>query len=94
MALVVLPLLPSGPYGPWGGIRPRELWALVLFFSGLLLISNGIQGEYIARIFEEVKGRPLYVVGKKFGFAEVVASRELAPVKSDKGEKSAAREAS
>jgi uncharacterized membrane protein (DUF4010 family) len=35
MALVVLPLLPEGPYGLLGGIRPRELWALVLFFSGL-----------------------------------------------------------
>jgi uncharacterized membrane protein (DUF4010 family) len=35
MALVVLPLLPEGPYGPLGGVRPRELWALVLFFSGL-----------------------------------------------------------
>lgn len=35
MAVVVLPLLPAGPYGPWGGIRPRELWTLVLFFSGL-----------------------------------------------------------
>jgi uncharacterized membrane protein (DUF4010 family) len=35
MAFVILPLLPEGPYGPLGGIRPRELWALVLFFSGL-----------------------------------------------------------
>jgi uncharacterized membrane protein (DUF4010 family) len=35
MALVILPLLPPGPYGLFGGIRPRELWALVLFFSGL-----------------------------------------------------------
>lgn len=35
MALVVLPLLPEGPYGPLSGVRPRELWALVLFFSGL-----------------------------------------------------------
>jgi len=35
MALVVLPLLPVGPYGPAPGFRPRELWALVLFFSGL-----------------------------------------------------------
>jgi uncharacterized membrane protein (DUF4010 family) len=35
MALVVLPLLPEGPYGPLGGIRPRALWAVVLFFSGL-----------------------------------------------------------
>ena len=36
------------------------------------MISNGIQGEYIARIFEEVKGRPLYVVGQTFGFAEAL----------------------
>jgi uncharacterized membrane protein (DUF4010 family) len=35
MAVVILPLLPRGPYGPLGGVRPRELWAWVLFFSGL-----------------------------------------------------------
>jgi uncharacterized membrane protein (DUF4010 family) len=35
LALVILPLLPSGAYGPFGAVRPRELWALVLFFSGL-----------------------------------------------------------
>jgi uncharacterized membrane protein (DUF4010 family) len=35
MAVVILPLLPEGPYGPLGGVRPRELWLLVLFFSGL-----------------------------------------------------------
>lgn len=32
---MILPLLPEGPFGPLGGIRPRVLWALVLFFSGL-----------------------------------------------------------
>jgi uncharacterized membrane protein (DUF4010 family) len=35
MALVILPLLPVGPFGPAPGIRPRELWALVLLFSGI-----------------------------------------------------------
>jgi uncharacterized membrane protein (DUF4010 family) len=39
MALVVLPLLPQGPYGPLGGARPRQLWALVLFFSGLSFVG-------------------------------------------------------
>jgi uncharacterized membrane protein (DUF4010 family) len=39
MALVILPLLPEGPYGPMGGVRPRELWALVLFFSGLSFVG-------------------------------------------------------
>jgi len=47
-----------------------SLLILLLFFNGLALISNGIQGEYIARIFEEVKGRPLFVVANKWGFDE------------------------
>lgn len=46
-----------------------SLLIVMLFFNGLLLVSNGIQGEYIGRVFEEVKGRPLYVVGKTFGFS-------------------------
>lgn len=44
-----------------------SLLIVLLFFNGLLLLSNGIQGEYLARIFEEVKGRPLFVVGKTWG---------------------------
>ncbi len=40
MALVVLPLLPTGSYGPFGGVRPRELWLLVLFFSGLSFLGQ------------------------------------------------------
>jgi hypothetical protein len=47
-----------------------SLLIVVLFFNGLLLLSNGIQGEYLARIFEEVKGRPLFVVSRKWGFDE------------------------
>jgi uncharacterized membrane protein (DUF4010 family) len=39
MAAVILPLLPEGPYGPLGGVRPRQLWALVLFFSGLSFLG-------------------------------------------------------
>ncbi len=39
LACVVLPLLPQGPYGPLNAIRPRELWSLVLFFSGLSFIG-------------------------------------------------------
>ena len=57
-----------------------SLLSLLLFFNGLHMISNGIQGEYIARIFEEVKGRPLYVVGQTFGFddAQLAAAAETA----------------
>jgi uncharacterized membrane protein (DUF4010 family) len=35
LALIVLPLLPEGPFGPWGGIKPRGLWTIVVIFTGL-----------------------------------------------------------
>src|SRR6185295_3717760 len=57
-----------------------SLLSLLLFFNGLHMISNGIQGEYIARIFEEVKGRPLYVVGQTFGFDDAVAISDAAEI--------------
>ncbi len=41
------------------------LVVLLCLIGGWILISIGILGEYVARIFEEVKGRPLYVVRKK-----------------------------
>ena len=39
LAVVVLPLLPVGPFGPDPGFRPREIWSLVLLFSGLSFAS-------------------------------------------------------
>jgi uncharacterized membrane protein (DUF4010 family) len=43
LAVVVLPLLPQGPFGPGGAIRPRELWSVVLIFSGINFLG------YLAR---------------------------------------------
>ena len=56
MALVVLPLLPSGPHGPYGAIRPRELWALVLFFSGLSFVSYVIRRTVGSRQGHAISG--------------------------------------
>ena len=39
----------------------------ILFFSGIQLMSLGILGEYIGRIFAEVKRRPLYLVAERIG---------------------------
>ena len=40
-----------------------------MFFSGIQLMSLGIIGEYVGRIFAEVKRRPLYVVAERVGAA-------------------------
>ncbi len=54
MAVVVLPLLPKGPYGPLGGVKPQELWLLVLFFTGLSFI-----GYFARRVVGPAHGYPL-----------------------------------
>ena len=45
-----------------------SLFVAVLFMGGVQLISLGILGEYLGRIYTEVKRRPLYVVQERLGF--------------------------
>ncbi|MBK8982165.1 MAG: glycosyltransferase [Ignavibacteria bacterium] len=42
-----------------------SLIVAVLFSTGLILMSIGITGIYIGKIFEQTKGRPLYIIDKK-----------------------------
>ena len=51
----------------WGEMLPGWTSTVVIisFFSGITLFSLGIIAEYIWRIYEEVKGRPGYIIRKK-----------------------------
>lgn len=42
----------------------------VTFFAGVQLLSLGVIGEYLGRVFTEVKQRPLFLVAEEVGFAE------------------------
>ena len=47
------------------------LTVAIMFFSGIQLLSIGILGEYIGQIFNEVKGRPLYLISDDISSKEV-----------------------
>lgn len=47
-----------------------SIMVVILIMSGLILLSLGVIGEYVSRIFTEVKHRPIYVVMEKIGFQD------------------------
>jgi polyisoprenyl-phosphate glycosyltransferase len=44
-----------------------SLMGIVIFFGGIQLLSLGILGQYIGRIYREVKRRPLYIIESEWG---------------------------
>jgi dolichol-phosphate mannosyltransferase len=56
------------------------LMIAVLFMGGVQLISVGILGEYVGRIYNEIKNRPLYVVQEYIGFVETAPAMSRSPV--------------
>ena len=69
-------LLPTG-----AGIATIAL--SVLFLGGIQLLTIGILGEYVGRIFDEIKARPVAVVAQVVGGE--VASEQAGPVRSVRG---------
>jgi glycosyltransferase involved in cell wall biosynthesis len=56
-----------------------SLIVLVVLFSGLIIVSVGVVGLYVGRIFEQVKSRPLFVVARQIDRAEARPTAEPGP---------------
>ena len=66
MALLILYWRIFVPNSPLAGFT--MILVAIFFLGAVQLVSIGILGEYIGRIYEEVKGRPLYTVAEVSGF--------------------------
>jgi len=56
----------------WNSLTPgwTSLMVTFTFLSGIILISLWMMGEYISRIYDEVRGRPQYIIKKKINIDE------------------------
>jgi dolichol-phosphate mannosyltransferase len=92
VATAVLALLAAAAYLAWRivdlpilGYTPGQapgfttLILVILFFSGVQLISIGILGEYLGRIYQETKMRPTYVVKEVRGGKAVAPQGDTLP---------------
>ncbi len=65
MVVLYLKLFTNHTVTGWASVM-----AVSLFFNGVVLMMLGIIGEYIGRIYDEAKARPLYVVREMLNFAK------------------------
>lgn len=80
---VVIVLRVLGSYLPGFG----SVTIAVLLLGGIQLIAIGIIGEYVGRIYDEVKGRPLYLVRSRINIREDEAPRPSLPASPAESER-------
>ncbi len=64
LALIVLAIVVNPPPG-W-----TSLAVLVLLVGGFIIVSTGVTGLYIGKIFQQVKNRPLFLIDEELGLTE------------------------
>ena len=62
-----------------------SVMSAVLFFGGMQMLSIGVLGEYVGRLFLEAKKRPLYIVAEQNTFAENVSTTTSAELSAQEG---------
>jgi dolichol-phosphate mannosyltransferase len=80
-ALVALLGLPLTVVARYSGIYERgvpSLLFVVLLIGGIQLLALGVIGEYLGRIYDEVKQRPLYVVARSENVDRDAGAEEIA----------------
>jgi dolichol-phosphate mannosyltransferase len=62
ISLIVVIILSTAAHVDFHGLA--TLGIIMVFLAGLVLTFMGVLGEYIGRIYDEAKGRPLYIVAE------------------------------
>jgi dolichol-phosphate mannosyltransferase len=67
VAVVYLGLKLGGVPFPIGN---PTIVVVVTFFSGIQLLSLGVIGEYVGRIYDETRQRPKFIIESRYGFED------------------------
>jgi polyisoprenyl-phosphate glycosyltransferase len=76
LAIVYLSIKLAGASFPIGN---PTIVILVSFFAGIQLLSLGVIGEYVGRIYDEVRDRPKYIVESRYGWDDSASSAGTQP---------------
>jgi glycosyltransferase involved in cell wall biosynthesis len=80
VAVVYLGLKIGGVAFPIGN---PTIVVVVAFFSGIQLLSLGVMGEYVGRIYDEARDRPKFIIESRHGFDEAGVALDAASSRAD-----------